>query len=259
MHAARVERALGRIPFADAAVDELPGELRRALSAHWLRRARSEARVGLAFAALAPVLRSASADTRVLELLARAARDEAVHAELCRRLAERYAGESRVVPGPVSAPLPAFGCDDERLEAALLMAGMCCINETLATAWLEASVRGARSELARAANRLHLRDEIEHARLGWAHLASTALDEPLREALAECVPRLLAANLPGWLAPDSDLGANGAPDHGILEQAEARRAIATAVRDLVLPGFEHVGVRLDATARKAAERLASLT
>jgi hypothetical protein len=71
--------------------------------------------------------------------------------------------------GPPSAALPTFGCEDERLETALLVAGLCCVNETIATAWLEASLRAARTELARAANRVHLRDEIDHARLGWPH------------------------------------------------------------------------------------------
>jgi hypothetical protein len=80
-------------------------------------------------------------------------------------------------------------------------------------------------------------------------------DEPLREALAECVPRLLAANLRGWLTPDSELGASGAPEHGMVTLAAARGAVFAAVRDVVLPGFEHVGVRLDASARGATQAL----
>ncbi len=251
----QVEQALTRIPFDDSMVDALPDELRRALAAHWLRRARSEARVGLAFGQMVPRLDAVGADAVVLELLASSARDEAMHAELCHRLAERYAGESIAAPVALSAPLPVFGCDDERLEAALLVAGLCCVNETLATAWLEASLRAARTKLSRAANRVHLRDEIDHARLGWAHLASAAVDEPMRDALAECVPRLLAANLPGWFAPDSELGVNGAPDHGIIALADARSAVLEAVRAVVLPGFEHVGVRLDASALTATETL----
>jgi hypothetical protein len=49
--------------------------------------------------------------------------------------------------------------------------------------------------------------------------------------------------------------AAGAPEHGIVTLAAARGAVFAAVRDVVLPGFEHVGVRLDASARAACPQL----
>jgi hypothetical protein len=107
------------------------------------------------------------------------------------------------------------------------------------------------SARAQAANRLHLRDEIDHARLGWAHLASPAVDEDLREALAECVPRLLAANVAIWLRRDDFVSAEGVPGHGVCAHADTVAVIERALQELVLPGFRHVGVRVDLSAPRA--------
>jgi hypothetical protein len=162
------------------------------------------------------------------------------------RIAEHYAGRELEPLALGETPLPSFGCEDDRLETALLIAGTCCINETLATVWLELSIAEASTPLARAAHRAHLRDEIDHARIGWAHLASDALDDDLRAALGECVPRLLAANVPLWLAADPVLPAAGIRGHGVQPQPAIEAAIQEAIQDILLPGFAHVGVPLPA-------------
>jgi len=244
----RTAALLERIPWGDPSLRALPDPLRVAMAKHWARRARSEAHVGQSLLALVPRVRAVGGSPVVLHWLEVAGRDEAVHSELCRRLAESYAGE-RVEPAEARpVKLPEFGCDDERLETLLLVAGTCCINETLATAWLEANLAQSSAPIAQAANRLHLRDEIDHARLGWAHLASPAVDEDLREALAECVPRLLAANVAIWLRPDDFVPAEGVPGHGVCAYADTVAVIERALQELVLPGFRHVGVRVDLSA-----------
>lgn len=232
-----------RLPLADRSVDALTDTERQALAKHWLRRGRSEQRVGIAFAKMVPLLRAVGAHDVVLRLLDLASADERSHAEICVELAGRYAAR-RLDPLPLGGvPLPEFGCDDERLEAALLVTGMCCINETLATVWIELSLSASTAPLAVAANRAHLRDEIDHARLGWAHLGSDALDPALRDELADCIPGLLSANLPLWLDPDPVIPREGIAGHGQPPHAEIERAVRRAVKELLLPGFRHVGVR----------------
>lgn len=233
-----------QLPFDDDSAGALSDAERSALAEHWLRRGRSEGRIGLAFGEMLAPLRSAGAHEAVLGLLQVASDDERRHAEICLRIAEHYAGRG-LEPAPLGETrLPSFGCADERLEAALLIAGTCCINETLATVWLKLCVAAASTPLARAAHRAHLRDEVDHARLGWAHVASDALDDELRAALGECVPRLLAANLPLWLTPDPLLPAAGIDGHGVQPQLAIEGAIQRAIDDILLPGFAHVGVRV---------------
>lgn len=231
-----------RLPFDDPSVDALSDADRRAIAEHWRRRSRSELVVGRAFAAMVPVLQERGATAVVLEMLVRGASDEERHAALCVKLAETYAGAPVAPPEVTHVALPRFGVGDEELEHALLVAGMCCVNETLATAWLGACLDAATAPLAVAANRVHLQDEIDHARLGWAHLASNAVSRATRGALGECLPALLEANAPAWERDDPALPAHGIPAHGHVGTRASRRVAHDALRDLVLPGFAHVGV-----------------
>lgn len=189
-----------------------------------------------------PVLARGGATGVVLQTLSRATEEEARHAEICMRLAEAYARAPipRLEVGDV--PLPRFGVGDEELETTLLVAGMCCVNETVATAWLSACLKDSRAPLAITANRLHLEEEIDHARLGWAHLASSAVSDKTRDALGELLPALLESNAPGWERDDELLPAEGVSGHGHLSAGASRAVFREALRDLVIPGFAHVGV-----------------
>ena len=239
------------VPFDDPSIGRLARELRVAIAAHWTRRAQSEREVGGAFATMVPVVRARGASREVVLRLVRGVEEEARHAVLCEKLAAAYAGDPsegaadapRDADAPRSpVPLPRFGMADEDLETALLVAGMCCVNETIATAWLTAGLAVATAPIAVVANRIHLRYEIEHARLGWAHLASRAVSDETRAGLSACLPDLLEANAPGWEQDDPSLPPEGCPAHGHLSADASRDVVRDALRDLVVPGFAHVGV-----------------
>jgi hypothetical protein len=234
----------------EASLETLADQDRLALSLHWLRRARSEARISLAFSQMLPLLREVGAAEVVLDLIELSAADELRHSEVCVHVAGRYAGRALEHLPVGETPLPAFGCSDERLEVAVLVAGTCCINETLATVWLELGIAAARTPLTRAAHRAHLRDEVDHARAGWAHLASSALDNDLRAELGGCLSRLLAANLPLWLDADPLLPVDGVRGHGAAHHLAIERAMKRAVREILLPGFELVGVPVGEECRR---------
>jgi hypothetical protein len=242
------------LPFGDPSVGELSTAQRAAIAGHWKRRARSELQVGRAFAAMVPVLRERRASAAVLDRLERGSEEEVRHSEICSQLAETYGGEAVVRPQIDSVPLPRFDVGDEDLETALLVAGMCCVNETIATAWISACLSAAQTPLGQMANRIHLHDEIEHARVGWAHLASDAVSDATRSALGPCLPRLIEANAPGWEREDPSLPPEGVPSHGHLPVAVSRRVFVDAVADLVLPGFAHVGVDIGPARAWLAQR-----
>lgn len=244
------------LPFGDPSVAALSSAQRAAIAGHWKHRARSELQVGRAFTAMVPLLREHRASSAVLDRLERGAEEEVRHSEICARLAETYAGEAVARPKIDSVPLPRFDVGDEALEMALLVAGMCCVNETIATAWIGACLAAAETPLAEMANRIHLHDEIEHARVGWAHLASDAVSDATRRALGPCLPKLLEANAPGWERDDPSLPADGVPAHGHLAAAVSRRVFVDAIADLVLPGFAHVGVDIGPATAWLSQRAA---
>lgn len=226
----------------DPTIERLSAETRRAIGGHWIHRASAELSVAVAFEALLPRLRDVGAADVVLALAAKAIDDEQRHGELCVRLAERYLGTQVETPAPRDGTLPEFGTRDEPMEVALITLGMCCINESIASEWIRSCWNAATAPTAIAANRHHLRDEIDHARLGWAHLGSAAISAPLRQTLRSWAPKLLAVNVAQWKKPDAHLPPEGIPAHGHLASAENDEVIDAAVRDVVVPGFAHVGL-----------------
>jgi hypothetical protein len=234
-----------KFPWDDPSVERLSPGVRKRLGSYWEQRAYSELRVSRAFEAILRLFEQGAPASRVVvALLRKSIDDEVRHAELCRLLAERYGG-SRVVPPAVPRShfeLPQFDGAEPPLRAALTIAALSCINETIASVWLRACFARARAPLARAANRFHLAEEIDHARLGWAHLASRHVTPAMRSAIALRLPRLLRANVPQWFREIVALPAVGVPDHGVLSRRTTRRVVLDAVDDVVLPGFAKVGI-----------------
>jgi hypothetical protein len=250
MHAARHGRWDGRLtnrplPDRDPELERLSDGERTELAAVWLSRAASERRVGEAFAVIADDLVELGASAEVVALARRAIDDERRHAELARVLATRCL-EREVEPPPrLELVVPEHRGAAPRQACALRVLGHCALNETFASAYLEAGLALARAPLARAALQALLSDEIDHARIGWAALASLAPDE--RSALTPWLPALLVLNLSMWRAakrpgPERGLLAR----HGVPPADVVERALLGAVRELVLPGLARLGFETDA-------------
>lgn len=230
------------LPDPDETVEALPEAARRAIGAHWLGRASAELSVAISFEALLPRLRGVRAADVVVALAVKAIEDERRHGELCVRLASRYLGRPIEPPKPRDGALPDFGTGDEDLEVALVVLGMCCINESIASEWIRSSWKVATSPTALHANRAHLHDEIDHARLGWAHLGSSAVGDRTRRQLRSWIPKIVDANVREWKRADAHLPAEGIPAHGHLSAADSAEVVDAAVRDVVVPGLAHLGL-----------------
>lgn len=236
------------LPFDDPAVARLDGAARQAMARHWRRRAWSEGQVAEAFATLHAGLLEVGAAGVVCGLIGRARDDEVRHSGVCAALAEAYAGAAIAAPAGPASTLPRFEHEARATEVMLQVVGMCCLSETLATVWLEASLAAARAPLARAANRAHLAEEVGHARAGWAHLA-TATSEQLA-AVERRLIGFVRAGVADWLAAGEDLpGGAGLEAHGVLSPAMHRAAILRGAREVVLPGFAALGLDVAAARR----------
>ena len=136
--------------------------------------------------------------------------------------------------------------DTARMRAALHAVNLCCIGETIATAFVEACVAECASAELRDVHGRHLADEIDHARVGWAHLASLPVDE--RAEIATWIPKLLKAQVETWEERLGELPEAGIAGHGYPPRATLLQVVHGAVREVVLPGFEYLGLDV-ATAR----------
>jgi len=230
----------------DPTIARLAPAEREVLAAIWYRRAQSESAVGNVFGQVADELVASGAPAELVALARRAESDEARHAAVCEELAAAYGHDS--APRPERrVRLRDYDQPTVRLRAALHAIHVCCISETIATAFVEACLGACESPVLREIHREHLGDEVQHARIGWAYMATLSAAE--RIAIASELPMLLTLQLDGWTTRIGDLPVDGIAGHGYPPRRELLDAVHGAIRELVLPGFDHVGV--DSTAARA--------
>lgn len=223
-------------------MDGLEDAARLQVGQYWQGRSAAELHVADGFSKLREILAEAGGDEIVLRLIDRTVKNEHQHSRLCHRLAIRYLGREVDEPPAVPARLPPLDEAPAEARATLHMAGLCCVNESIATVWLERCAARSTAPLARGVNQLHLSDEVLHARVGWAHLASRAVTGAVRAEVGRWVVPLLKSNVGIWLGPDVTKQAGGVPGHGLPLAEEHRQVVLGAVRNVVIPGFQHCGV-----------------
>jgi hypothetical protein len=235
-------RLTGRpLPEADPDIDALDDAQRAELAEVWLGRTASERRVADAFEVVRDALRDLGAGAEIVAIATRAVDDEYRHEELSRRVASRFAGRELEAPPRLTLVVPEHPGADGELLRTLHVLGHCAMNETFASAFLETSLAFAKAPLARVAVQELLSDEIDHARLGWAHLGT--LDDARRRAVAPWLLPMIRANLKMWrdtprpYSTDAVIHRHGAPPADAVE-----KSLRGAISDLMIPGLERFGL-----------------
>jgi hypothetical protein len=229
------------LPEGDPSLDALDATARRDVTASWLARSATERCVGDSFAVIHAALKTLGAERDLVVLAERAIDDEMRHAELCRAMASRYAGRELEPPAELPLRVPKHEGASPELTHRLHVVGQCCMNETLASAFLEASVATTSGQLARAALRELLSDEIDHARLGWAYLAS--LGERDRGEIGPWLFGMMRANLAIWRnSPRGYAATEAAAAQGVPRAEVIEDALRTAIGELIVPGLDQLGL-----------------
>jgi len=226
------------LPEIDPAIESLGAGERTLLAKVWNERAASEHGAGAVFSTVAHALFAEGVNKEILWLASRAACDELRHAEICRYVASRYAGDAPLPPSLPRLPEPTRG-------SIFLAVAHCAINETVGSAFLSACQEEASGELARAALRELATDEIDHARIGWALLGADSFSRSSSGVLrCELEPRLLeliGVVRDAWLLRAAELPEELPRGHGCLSGPDVVRVVEEALAELVLPGFRHMG------------------
>jgi hypothetical protein len=230
------------LPEEDEAIHTLSAGDRRRLSEIWLVRAAMERRVADSFEVIHGALVRRGAAAELVELALRAIDDEHRHTELSRLVASRFAGRELEVPARLELETPAHRGASPELRDTLFVVGQCVLNETTASAFLEACLAHAQGALAKSALRELLSDEIEHGRMGWTYLAS--VDDRTRAEVSRWLLPMTYLNLRIWKREspvdptDGDtLAAHGAPPAPVLHAA-----LVDAIHTLIVPGFRQLGM-----------------
>jgi len=229
---------------------------RRTVGATWLERMRQEHLAVGAFSLLARELAEVGCDAVVLSLVTRAACDEVRHAEICRRFALALLGR-REVParfkGLPKVPMHAGATPEAR--ALFHVVEMCCLSETITGVYFTEMLARTTDAVAREAIESLLEDEIDHGRVGWAYLAGRARERST-EGLAEALPAMLTRTLRGVLGAKAPVRDDDAKLEtcGYLGAQAAVDVYGRAVRDVILPGFETLGVDVGPARELLGER-----
>ena len=213
-------------------------ELRPVVAAVFADRVLGEREARARFGRLAGELEATGAERTVVELARRAADDEHRHALAF----AAWAGElgRAVDPYPAFAAAPVGHAASPQAERVLLeVVSLCCLAETVATAVLGAALDTVSVPVVK--DRLHeiLKDEVRHAKLGWAHVAALS-DRGSRDVIANALPGLLDAGI-----PSARLETNVwplAPELGLLPKATLMGLLREVIADVVLPGFERYDI-----------------
>ena len=222
--------------------------LRATIAAVWRRRERVEREAAQVFADLAVELGAAGFPAALVRLAEEAARDEEEHAGRCRHIVDAH---HPGLPPLGRRPPVRLGahelCPRERLLYTAV--AVSCVTETLSVSLLGA-LRGVATDPL-IAETIHaiLQDEVAHARLGWAVVAT----EARRTSLAWLTPHLAAmVRAARAEARDEAPATPAAPAppelsrYGVLPRPQAIAIMDATVDEVIVPGLRSFGIGLPA-------------
>ena len=120
----------------------------------------------------------------------------------------------------------------------------CCVTETESAGVLTALLASEPDPLVREVLHAIARDEVDHSRLGWAHLAHARTVQKL-DYMAELLPVILGGTVDDSLfqpAKDPALDSPLLLRAGILPHTQKREVFVRMLREVVFPGLESNGI-----------------
>lgn len=205
----------------------------------WAARHGVETGAALRFGSLSRRMWEAGAPEALVELAARASRDETRHASRCEDV---LLSRQAPVPPPETRLLeyaPLELAPEQRLTYEVV--AQSCVSETESMATLVTLLDAARDETLKAVIHELARDEVNHARIGWGYLtwARSRMDLSF---LAPLLPGMVA----GSAGPDLFRAALPGTDDptllhsGVVPHSERQRIYLETLDSVVIPGLvEH--------------------
>jgi hypothetical protein len=245
------------IAWSELDAEALGERGRRTVGATWRGRMKQEHLAVGAFALLARELAEQGCDPVVLSLVTRASCDEVRHAEICRRFAVEMLGAGEVPAsfrGLPKVPMHPGASSADRVLFHVVE--MCCLSETLTGVYFTEMLARTTDAVAREAVESLLEDEIDHGRVGWAYLATRSRDGALG-GLAGALPGILSRTFQAVLGSPRVASQEDDPRLeacGYLGASTAADVYRRSLRDVIIPGFEQLGVDLRASRAFLAER-----
>lgn len=233
---AEAERVLARdvIPWERFAPSRYAPPIVEVARLSWTRRLLGEYQSLVTMSALAARLAAANEPVAVTASVLRMAQDELRHAELCGRIADILGGRVAVALTPHH---PRADLDDEVMT-------MLCIDESLSLSFLESGRGTTCDPVVAAVGDALLRDEVFHARCGWAWLTlrGEAMTDADRRRLSASAAETLNLLAPLEVGDEHSAVGSDALALGFLSPRSQRAAFRRAVDQWILPGLAAIGI-----------------
>lgn len=213
----------------------------------WQRRADGEWTTRAALMHVHADLVALGAPSTLHSVLATAIEDEAKHTTWCMNKARALGGPSQRAPRLLGdRPLTLSGLSAmENRFIRPIFAG--CISETIALHILKQSHADIAPGAVRRANRQHMSEEVNHARLGWAFLQwvteQPAHASQLRRCLQAALPELLALSSAAWSGGGRTISA-ALRAQGMISTDHIERGLRLALDEVIQPGFAHFDIHV---------------
>jgi hypothetical protein len=243
-HDKLMRRAGAEVPWHASTAGALSEAQRERAAKTWRARTQAEYMAVSTFSVLSMDLCAAAVPADFLSAVHQAAIDEVRHAELCVRLTSLYSGKEELPPTGLS-DLPDDPARPKRLQALSNALLVSCVAETYATVAVNAMRDDAVDPCVRQVLQIIYGDELRHARIGWSFLAWSLKvgGKDAIDAAAAMVPVAVRAAANVVEAPrDDDAIDDVLRGHGLMTPGEERVLFSRAVREVLVPGFEAVGV-----------------
>jgi hypothetical protein len=227
---------------AESSPSAREGIIRARVAGTWAFRTRAEIQAAARFARMAIELAEVGATEVVARGAKEASDDELRHRDLCARLAARWGEPNALQHVP---PRERIGRSDMDPRDRLLweVVAVCCVSETMNTSLMTRCLEVAKDEEIRSTLHELLKDEVNHARLGWAHLAAERAAG--RGAfLRDVLPLMLEASVePGFLQGQPQVPwTDELFDYGELPSSELIQIYRDTLNLVVFPGLDATGV-----------------
>ncbi|MEC7984814.1 MAG: ferritin-like domain-containing protein [Myxococcota bacterium] len=201
------------------------------LASQWFARALSERDAHHRFSSLAHALKSHPRLAVLCSELEGAAADEKRHIGLCMKQVQRFGGPAlRDYKGftpyfhSVLCELVTLFCVMETINAALLLSLKECLSDN--------SLRETCHEI--------LRDEVQHARIGWAALSLSTSEE--RDVVWNHLPQIFQAAGVDKVDKDDANFDHTAAEWGLFDRAQRVAILTQTMNEVIFPGFWQMGL-----------------
>jgi hypothetical protein len=216
--------------------------VRARVASTWAFRTRAEIEAAARFARMATELSEVGATQVVIRGAEGASVDEQRHRDLCAKLAAKWGEPNARAHVP---PRERIGRSEMDPRDRLLweVVAVCCVSETMNVALMTRCMEVVKDQEIRATLHELLKDEVQHARLGWAHLAAERA-AGRGQFVGDVLPLILEASVePGFL--EGTLAVPWTDElyhYGELPLAELVQIYLDTLNLVAFPGFQAVDV-----------------